>query len=126
MLREAQAEYTWLSRDLLEYVAGALGLTLAHVEGVATFYRFFHTSAVGEYRVLFNDNITDRMQDNAALLDDLCRHLGVKRGKMREDGRITIDLCSCTGFCDQGPSLLINHHRVVTRLNAGVSRSLPI
>jgi len=119
ILREAQARHTWLSRDLLGYIAGALGLTLAHVEGVATFYRFFHTSPAGEYRVLFSDNITDRMQGNAALLDDLCRRLGVERGQMREDGRVSVDFCSCTGLCDQGPSLLINHHQVVTRLDAG-------
>jgi [NiFe] hydrogenase diaphorase moiety large subunit len=83
ILRAAQARHTWLSRDLLGYIAGALGLTLAHVEGVATFYRFLHTSPAGEYRVLFSDNITDRMQGNVALLDDLCRRLGVERGCAR-------------------------------------------
>jgi [NiFe] hydrogenase diaphorase moiety large subunit len=40
-------------------------------------------------------------------------------GQMREDGRVSVDFCSCTGLCDQGPSLLINHHQVVTRLDAG-------
>jgi len=118
ILREAQAQHTWLPRDMLSYVASALGLTLAHVEGVATFYRFFHTQPVGEYRVLFSDNITDRMQGNAALLADLCQRLSVEPGHMRADGRVSVDFCSCTGLCDQGPSLLINHHQVVTRLDA--------
>jgi len=118
ILREAQARHTWLPRDMLSYVASTLGLTLAHVEGVATFYRFFHTQPVGEYRVLFSDNITDRMQGNAALLADLCQRLGVEPGQMRADGRVSVDFCSCTGLCDQGPSLLINHHQVVTRLDA--------
>ena len=118
ILREAQALHAWLPRELLAYVADALGLTLAHVEGVATFYRFFHTSPVGEYRVLFSDNITDRMSGNAALLGDLCRRLDVEKGRMRADGRVSVDFCSCTGLCDQGPSLLINHHQIVTRLDA--------
>ena len=118
ILREAQAQHTWLPRDMLSYVASALGLTLAHVEGVATFYRFFHTQPVGEYRVLFSDNITDRMQGNAALMADLCQRLGVEPGRMRADARVSVDFCSCTGLCDQGPSLLINHHKVVTRLDA--------
>ncbi|OTP71094.1 MULTISPECIES: NAD(P)H-dependent oxidoreductase subunit E [Burkholderiaceae] len=118
ILREAQAQHTWLPRDMLSYVASALGLTLAHVEGVATFYRFFHTQPVGEYRVLFSDNITDRMQGNAALMADLCQRLGVEPGRMRADARVSVDFCSCTGLCDQGPSLLINHHIVVTRLDA--------
>ena len=43
ILRELQALRGWLPREDLSRVAAALGLTLAHVEGVAGFYRFFHT-----------------------------------------------------------------------------------
>jgi len=118
ILREAQLQHGWLPRPMLADLADGLGLTLAHVEGVATFYRFFHTRPVGEYRVLFSDNITDRMLGNVSLLDALCQRLGVERGKMRADGRVSVDFCSCTGLCDQGPSLLINHQQVVTRLDA--------
>jgi len=117
ILREAQNLHTWLSRDLLSYLSEKLNLTLAHVEGVATFYRFLHTKEVGEYRVLFSDNITDRMLGSAALLDDLCQQLKIERGAIRRDGRVSVDFCSCTGLCDQGPSLLINHHQVITHLD---------
>ena len=86
VLREAQAVFGWLPRELLGSVAAELGLTLAHVESVATFYRFFHTKPVGAaYRVLFSDNVTDRMQGSAALLADLCKRLGVERGQVRAD-----------------------------------------
>ncbi|MDD5029293.1 MAG: NAD(P)H-dependent oxidoreductase subunit E, partial [Rhodoferax sp.] len=52
MLRELQASQGWLPRVALTQLAQALNLTLAHVEGVAGFYRFFHTQPVGSYRVL--------------------------------------------------------------------------
>jgi NADH:ubiquinone oxidoreductase subunit E len=116
ILREAQARRLWLPRELMADVAGGLGLTLAHVEGVATFYRFLYTRPVGEYRVLFSDNITDRMLGSESLMQDLCSRLGVQVGAVRADGRFSVDHCSCTGLCDQGPSLLINHHHIVTRL----------
>ena len=119
ILREVQARHTWLPRDLLGWIAAELGLTLAHVEGVATFYRFLHTGPVGEYRVLFSDNITDRMLGSAGLLAELCKRLGVDRGQVRADGRVSVDLCSCTGLCDQGPALLINHRQIVTQLDSG-------
>jgi [NiFe] hydrogenase diaphorase moiety large subunit len=61
ILREFQAVHGWLPRPVLQQIARALGLTLAHVQGVADFYRFFHTRPVGAYRVLFSDNATDRM-----------------------------------------------------------------
>jgi len=118
ILRDLQALHGWLPRDSLSQVAAALGLTLAHVEGVAGFYRFFHTRPVGAYRVLFSDSVTDRMLGSEALMADLCRRLGVAPGRLGEDGLVSVDRTSCTGLCDQGPALLINHHQVVTRLDA--------
>jgi [NiFe] hydrogenase diaphorase moiety large subunit len=119
ILREVQTLQGWLPRDMLDEIAGALGLTLAHVQGVSGFYRFLHTQPVGTYRVLFSNNITDRMLGNEALMRDLCERLGVTRGQVRADGRVSVELASCTGLCDQGPALLVNHHQIVTRLNPG-------
>jgi [NiFe] hydrogenase diaphorase moiety large subunit len=118
VLRETQAQTHWLPRELLAHIAQALGLPLAQVEGVATFYRFFHTRPVGRLRVLFSDNITDRLLGSEALLYRLCERLGVAPGETDAAGRFSVDRCSCTGLCDQGPALLINHHQVITRLDA--------
>lgn len=118
MLRELQALQGWLPRSSLAQLATAVGLTLAEVEGVAGFYRFFHTRPVGRYRILFSDNVTDRLLGSEALLADLCRRLGVAPGETRADGLVSVDRTSCTGLCDQGPALLVNHHQVVTRLDA--------
>ena len=119
ILREAQVPRGWLPREVLAEIAAALGLTLAHVQGVAGFYRFFHTRPVGAYRVLFSNNITDRMLGNEAMMRDLCQRLGIARGQVRADGRVSVTTASCTGMCDQGPALLVNHQHIVTRLNPG-------
>jgi [NiFe] hydrogenase diaphorase moiety large subunit len=117
LLREAQTIAGWLPRATLAHLAQALKLELAHVEGVAGFYRFFHTRPVGRYRILFSDNITDRMLGSQALMAELCTRLGVAAGQTRTDGLVSVATCSCTGLCDQGPALLVNHHHVVTRLD---------
>jgi [NiFe] hydrogenase diaphorase moiety large subunit len=119
ILREIQAQHRWLSRDTLDQVADALALPLAHVEGVAGFYRFLHTRPVGQYRVLFSNNITDQMLGSEALLQDLCRRLKVEPDTMRSDGLVSVTTTSCTGMCDQGPAALINHHQVISRLTPG-------
>ncbi|MFZ4623663.1 MAG: NAD(P)H-dependent oxidoreductase subunit E, partial [Rhodoferax sp.] len=119
ILREIQAQQLWLSRDTLSAVASALHLSLAHVEGVAGFYRFFHSEPVGQYRVLFSDNITDRMQGSQEMLRHLCHVLKVEPHTMRADGRVSVSTTSCTGMRDQGPAALINHHQLVTRLSPG-------
>jgi [NiFe] hydrogenase diaphorase moiety large subunit len=118
LLREAQEQHGWLPRPMLADLARELGLTLAQVEGVASFYRFLHLKPVGRWRVLFSDNITDRLLGSQALMADLCERLRVKPGEMRADGRVSVAATSCTGLCDQGPALLINHQLVLTRLDA--------
>ncbi|MCU0965093.1 MAG: NAD(P)H-dependent oxidoreductase subunit E [Burkholderiaceae bacterium] len=118
VLRELQAAYGWLPHQALAEVAAGLGLSLAHVRGVAGFYRFLHTRPVGEYRILFSDNVTDRLLGSQALMADLCRRLGVAPGHVGEDGLVSVDRTSCTGLGDQGPALLVNHHQVITRLDA--------
>lgn len=119
ILRELQAHQGWLSREDLSLVAKALHLPLAQVQGVAEFYHFFHTRPVGQYRVLFSDNITDRLLGSDALLHDLCHRLKVEPGQLRADGRVSVTTTSCTGLCDQGPAALINHHQIITRLTPG-------
>jgi NADH:ubiquinone oxidoreductase subunit E len=66
---------------------------------------FFHLTPPGRYRVLFSDNITDRMLGSGELLDRLCNKLWIERGKVSEDGLVSVDRTSCTGMCDQGPAL---------------------
>jgi [NiFe] hydrogenase diaphorase moiety large subunit len=118
VLREWQAHAGWLAPQALQQVANRLGLTLAQVQGVAGFYRFFHMRPVGAYRVLFSDNVTDRHAGAPALMADLCRRLGVAPERVSDDGLVSVATTSCTGLCDQGPALLINHQQVVTRLDA--------
>jgi [NiFe] hydrogenase diaphorase moiety large subunit len=116
VLREVQEGCGWLPPDALAEIAQRLGLTLAAVRGVAGFYSFFHTEPVGAYRVLFSDNITDRMLGSEALFEAFCKDLWVEPGKLSEDGLVSVDRTSCTGLCDQGPALLVNG-RAIARLD---------
>ncbi|HQX08160.1 MAG TPA: NAD(P)H-dependent oxidoreductase subunit E, partial [Zoogloea sp.] len=116
ILIDTQALEGWLSPPTLSHIARALNLPRARVEGVAGFYSFLHTRPAGRYRVLFSDNITDRMLGNAELMDALCRKLWIEPGKLSEDGLVSIDATSCTGLCDQGPAMLVNG-RAIGQLN---------
>ena len=112
VLREVQERVGWLPPAALILVAGRLGVTLALARGVAGFYTFLHTEPTGAYRVLFSDNITDRMQGSETLMEDFCSQLWAEPGKLSEDGLVSVDRTSCTGLCDQGPGLLVNGHAI--------------
>ncbi|HAF55285.1 MAG TPA: NADP oxidoreductase, partial [Thauera sp.] len=115
ILIEVQAHEGWLPPATLSAVAEALGMPRARVESTASFYSFLHTRPSGEFRILFSDNITDRMLGNQALMRALCDKLWLEPGKVSEDGLVSVDTTSCTGMCDQGPAVLANG-RTITRV----------
>jgi len=73
------------------------------VQGVPVSIASCTPSRLGAYRVLFSDNVTDRLLGSEALLADLCQRLGVVPGQLSADGLVSVDRASCTGLCDQGP-----------------------
>ncbi|MDP2794298.1 MAG: NAD(P)H-dependent oxidoreductase subunit E [Sulfurisoma sp.] len=115
ILRETQEALGWLSPPVLTEIARDIGWPRARVESTAGFYSFFHTRPLGRYRVLWSDNITDRMLGNIDLMQAMCEKLWLEPGRVSEDGLVSVDTTSCTGMCDQGPALLVNY-RAVTRM----------
>jgi len=112
ILREAQESFGYLHPDAIDYLINKLNVPRTKIEGVASFYSFFYLEPRGKYRVLFSDNITDRMLDNQSLMARLCRNLWVEPGKLSEDGLVSVDFTSCTGMCDQGPAILVNNFAI--------------
>ncbi len=109
ILREVQEACDWISPEAIDRLQATLGVPRTKIEGVAGFYSFLYTEPRGQYRVLFSDNITDRMQGNRALMERLCSNLWVERGKVSEDGLVSVGKTACTGLCDQGPGMLVNN-----------------
>ncbi|MGA8170562.1 MAG: NAD(P)H-dependent oxidoreductase subunit E [Methylocystis sp.] len=108
ILIETQDRLSWLPPRAISQLAAGLGVSRARVEGVAGFYSFLYSRPVGRYRVLFADNIIEETQGSRALMEDLCRQLWVEPGKLSEDGLVSVDVTSCIGMGDQGPSILVN------------------
>jgi len=115
ILREAQECIGYLPADAITHLAVRLSIPRARIESVASFYSFLHLQPHGAYRVLFSDNITDRMLGSQALMEQMCQQLWLQPGKVSEDGLVSVGTTSCTGMCDQGPAMLVNN-RAITNL----------
>ena len=111
-----QNHYSYIPEKAAELLACSLHIPATQIFGVIDFYTFLHRQARGDFDIYFSDSITDRMLGSQLLLDNLCKKLEIKPGVPRPDGRVTVDVTSCTGICDQGPALLVNG-LVVSRLN---------
>jgi len=116
ILIEIQECYGYIPPESISYIAEKLDIPRVRIESVASFYSFLHLQPHGDFRVLFSDNITDRMLGSSELMQQMCHQLWVQPGKVSEDGLVSINTTSCTGMCDQGPAMLVNG-LAITRLS---------
>ncbi len=109
ILHDIQDELDYISPETMEYLANKLEIPITRVQSVVEFYSFFHSKPNGKFRILFSDNITDRMLGNKDLFDHMLNRLHLEPDTVSEDGLVSVGMTSCTGMCDQGPALLINN-----------------
>ena len=112
ILIDAQAELGWISAATAEHVAGRLGLPRTRIDSLIGFYSFLYDRPVGAYRVLFSDNVTDRMSGSLELYERLRARFRLTRDEVSADGLISVDFTSCTGLCDHGAALLVNNRAI--------------
>jgi len=117
ILIEIQQEHGYIPPQAIDQLTAKLACPRVKIESVATFYSFLSLEPQGTYRVLFSDNITDRMLGSESLMKLLCTELWAEPGKLSEDGLVSVDATSCTGMSDQSPAILVNGI-TVTNLSA--------
>jgi [NiFe] hydrogenase diaphorase moiety large subunit len=108
VLRHAQEPLGFLPPVALERIAAELSVPIARVRGVMAFYSFLYPEWPGTYRVLFSDNITDRMRGSTDRLREMSQRLWVEPGKVSEDGLVSLARTSSIGLCDHAPAVLVN------------------
>ena len=125
ILREVHEAFGCLPAPALALIARLLRIPYSRAKGVASFYSFLNEEPLGSYRVLFSDNITDRMAGSERLMDSMCHRLWVEPGKVSEDGLVSVARTSCTGLCDQGPALLVNGRAIAALTDERIAADLP-
>ncbi len=104
-----QQQFLHISPASIKQVATQLNLPISQVVAVVEFYSFFSRQHLGRYHFLFsNCTSCGYMIDDNNWLQIFCERLGIKPGKTRPDGLVSVDETSCIGLCDHGASLLVN------------------
>jgi len=83
---KTQEQLGFLPAIALQRISDELGVSIATARGVAAFYSFLYTEPQGAYRLLFSDNVTDRMHGSAVRMREMGERLWVEPGKISEDG----------------------------------------
>jgi NADH-quinone oxidoreductase subunit E len=104
----AQKKWGWLSKDVMQYVADLLGLTYAHVLGVATFYTMYFKKPMGKYHVQVCTNVSCMLRKGDEMFYFVSNKLGIGHNERTEDGVFSLEEVECMGACGGAPMVAIN------------------
>jgi NADH-quinone oxidoreductase subunit E len=109
ILQEVQAEYKYLSKDMIRYVATSIGVPPSRVYGVATFYAHFSMQPKGKYIVKLCDGTACHVKKSHSILHALYEKLKLSDEKRTTDDFLfTVETVSCLGACGLAPVMLVN------------------
>lgn len=108
VLQEVKRVKNYLSRSDISDIAAEMGLSSAHVYGVASFYHFLDLEERGQNIIWVCKTISCYMKGSKDILQALEEVLKIKVGETTNDGKFTLLQTNCIGWCHKGPAMLIN------------------
>ena len=107
VLQEAQNIYGYLPIEVQIIIAEGLGLTLAEVYGVVTFYSQFSLNPKGKYPVAICMGTACYVKGAGDILERIERKLGIEVDSVTPDGKFSLEATRCIGACGLAPVVTI-------------------
>lgn len=108
VLHMAQSIYGYLPLEVQKVVADGLGIPLAEVSGVVSFYSFFSTQRRGKHTIRVCLGTACYVRGGKRIVERLNEILGVNVGDTTEDGLFTFEVARCIGACGLAPAMSID------------------
>jgi NADH-quinone oxidoreductase subunit E len=108
----AQDEHGWLPNELMDEVAGYLGMPSIAVYEIATFYNMYNLRPMGKNKLTVCTNLPCALSGGVDAAEYLKVKLGVDWKETTADGKFTLVEGECMGACGDAPVLLVNNKRM--------------
>ncbi len=108
VLHEAQEIFGYLPRQVQNLVAQEMGVSLAHVYGIVTFYAFFNMQPSGRHRINICQGTACFVKGAPRILSAFKDRLQVGEGEVTPDGRFSITTVRCVGGCALAPVVMVD------------------
>lgn len=108
VLWEIQRKKRHIAHDDITKIAKEFELSRMEVEGVLSFYHFFHRQDCGKHTIYLNNSITSKQAGMEKIREAFEKEIGVPIGHSSFDGMFGLYETSCIGLSDQEPACLIN------------------
>lgn len=107
-LWQYQMEKGYISGSEIRRIARDLNISIVEVEGVISFYHFFHTEPTGHYTIYLNNSIVSELKGFNDVKEAFEKETRAKCGEVDPTGTFGFFETSCIGLSDQEPAALIN------------------
>lgn len=108
VLQNAQDKFGYLPVEVLEMISRGLGIPLAEIYGVVTFYSQFSLVPKGEFQVGVCLGTACYVRGAQDLLNEVVKELGIESGKTSPDMKFSLTATRCIGACGLAPVLSVN------------------
>lgn len=108
VLHDTQTEFGYLPEPVLRLLSVELGVSLAQVYGVATFYAGFRFTPPPENVIKVCTGTACHVRGATAVLKQFEDSLGIAQGETTSDDWIGLETVSCVGCCALAPALVVN------------------
>ncbi|HEY9053808.1 MAG TPA: NAD(P)H-dependent oxidoreductase subunit E [Rectinemataceae bacterium] len=109
MLHRIQDEFGYIPRPAAEKLSVMVGLPLAKIYGVITFYHFFKTTMPGKHKLAICMGTACYLKGGQDLVDEARSILGIQGEDVTDDGLFSIDEVRCLGCCGLAPVLMVGN-----------------
>ncbi|MDI9459049.1 MAG: NAD(P)H-dependent oxidoreductase subunit E [Bacillota bacterium] len=97
-----------IPKEVAKTVSEAMGVPLAQIYSVQTFYSFFSKEKRGRVLIRLCKTAPCHIKGTKRILEAFEQALGIKAGETTPDGAFTLETCECIGACDVSPAALID------------------
>ena len=109
IMQDIQAEFKYLSPEVLERIADRLQIGVAKVYSVATFYENFSLEAKGKYIIKVCDGTACHVRKSQPIYNAIREYLQLEgKQKTSANGLFTLETVACLGACGLAPVVTVN------------------
>jgi NADP-reducing hydrogenase subunit HndA len=107
VLHKVQEHFGYLPAEIQEIVAYELGVSVAKVYGVVTFYSFFTMLPKGKHPISICTGTACYVRGAEKVLEEFKKELGIKVGETTTDGKFSLNCLRCVGACGLAPVVMV-------------------
>ena len=108
VLHQVQQAYGYIPRNIAIEISEMLGVPLAKIYGVVTFYNFFKLQKAGKYIVQVCLGTACYLRGGDDIIKEFEKQLGVGLNATTSDGLFSVEAVRCLGCCGLAPVAVVN------------------